>query len=202
MELKKKTLLKRHKIAIKKIEPMLKRGYFYLAGGTGLYYYLRHRHSVDLDFFTHKEIDLRDFRYYFEPEEIKLISSDTIHAKVENVNISFFVYPYSLLKSPLNFGSIKIASIEDILCMKINAIISRGSRKDFVDVYFIMETLKIKSEIAIKLFIKKFGEYDEIIIRKALTYFEDAEKEPEFPIIRKVNWDEIKKFFIKEFAKI
>ncbi len=91
MELKKKTLLKRHKQVIIKIEPILKKGAFYLAGGTTLYYYLRHRHSVDLDFFTQKEIDLRDFRSYFEQEEIKLISPDTIHAKVENGVIGFII---------------------------------------------------------------------------------------------------------------
>lgn len=202
MELKKKKLLKEHKKAIEKIGNMLKEGNFYLAGGTGVYYYLQHRHSVDLDFFTDKVIDFREFHHYFEPEEIKLLTKDTIHAKVENINLSFFQYPYLLLKPPNNLEMIKIASLEDILCMKANNIISRGSRKDFVDVYFIIKALKVGSDEVINLFKKKFGAYDELVIKKSLTYFEDAEKEPEFTTIKKINWEKIKNFFIKEFGKI
>jgi hypothetical protein len=86
--------------------------------------------------------------------------------------------------------------------MKVNAIILRGSRKDFIDVYFIMKSMKIKSNDVIKLFTKKFGKYDELIIRKALTYFEDADNEPKIPTLKKVSWNSIKNFFIKEFAKI
>uniref|UniRef100_A0A7V5XFB7 Nucleotidyl transferase AbiEii/AbiGii toxin family protein n=1 Tax=Thermodesulfobacterium geofontis TaxID=1295609 RepID=A0A7V5XFB7_9BACT len=202
MELKVKKLLKEHKEVVEKIFPVLEKGDFYLAGGTALYYYLKHRYSVDLDFFTQKDIDFREFYQNFSSEEIKTISKDTIHAKVKEVNVSFFFYPYPLLKTFLHLNSLKLASLEDILCMKINAIILRGSRKDFIDVYFIMKSLKMKSNEAIKLFVKKFGKYEELVIKKALTYFEDAEKEPEIPIFKKFSWNSIKNFFIKEFAKI
>ena len=202
MELKVKELLKEHKEVVEKIFPILEKGDFYLAGGTALYYYLKHRYSIDLDFFTQKNIDFREFHQNFLPEEIKTISKDTIHAKVKEVNVSFFFYPYPLLKMFSHLNSLKLASLEDILCMKINAIILRGSRKDFIDVYFIMKNLKMKSDEVIKLFVKKFGKYDELVIKKALTYFEDAEKEPEIPVFKKVSWNSIKKFFIKEFAKI
>ena len=202
MELKVKKLLKEHKEVAEKIFPVLEKGDFYLAGGTALYYYLKHRYSVDLDFFTQKDIDFREFYQNFSPEEIKMISKDTIYAKVKEVNVSFFFYPYPLLKPFLHLNSLKLASLEDILCMKINAIILRGSRKDFIDVYFIMKNLKIKSDEVIKLFVKKFGKYEELVIKKALTYFEDAEKEPEIPVFKKVSWNSIKNFFIKEFAKI
>jgi predicted nucleotidyltransferase component of viral defense system len=202
MGFKVKELLKEHKEVIEFLFPVLEKGDFYLAGGTALYYYLKHRYSVDLDFFTQKDIDFRVFYQNFSPREIKTISKDTIHAKVKEVNVSFFFYPYPFLKPCSNLDGLKVASLEDILCMKINAIILRGSRKDFVDVYFIMKNLKIKSHEAIKLFVKKSGKYDEMVIRKSLTYFEDAEKEPEIPLFKKAGWNSIKKFFIKEFARI
>lgn len=201
MELKKK-LLKKHKKSVEKIKVILEKGKFYLSEATAIYYYLKHRNSVDLDFFTNKEIDFREFSLYFEPEKIKLLTKDTIYAIVEKVNNSFFQYPYPLLKPPNNLDSIKVASLEDILCMKVNAIISRGSRKDFVDMFFIMNALKIRGDDVLNPFKKKFGHYDEIMIKKSLIYFNDAEKEPEFPLIKKANWKEIKNFFVKEFAKI
>lgn len=201
MELRKKELLKTHKKAIMKIDSILKEG-FYLAGGTAVYYYLNHRHSLDLDFFIDKEIDFRKFYRFFQPAEIKLISKDTLHTKLGKINISFFFHPYPLLKPLIDFDLVKIASLEDILCMKINAVISRGSRKVFVDIYFIMKHLNLKGNETIKLFIQKFGKYEELVIKKAITYFKDAEKEPEFPLIKKVEWKEVKKFFIKEFAML
>lgn len=57
MKFKKKELLKEHKEVIERIFPLLEKGDFYLAGGTALYYYLKHHYSVDLDFFTRKNID-------------------------------------------------------------------------------------------------------------------------------------------------
>ncbi|MFN4226525.1 MAG: nucleotidyl transferase AbiEii/AbiGii toxin family protein [Candidatus Ratteibacteria bacterium] len=195
-------LIRKHKKVIEKIYPVFEEGNFYLAGGTAVYYYLSHRYSIDLDFFTEKNIDFRKFQPNFLSQEIKLISENTIHAKVEGINLSFFHYPYPLLKPLQNLDLIKIASLEDILAMKISAIISRGSRKDFVDVYFIMKELKLSGDKAIEFFKKKFGNYDELVIKKSLTYFEDAEKEPEIPLLKKINWKEIKNFFVKEFAKI
>lgn len=198
----KKTLIKKHKEVVEKLKDFLEKWEFYLGGGTAVYYYLKHRNSIDLDFFTDKNLDFRNFKDYFLPNEISLISRDTIHVKVLNVNLSFFYFPYPLIKKWQKIGILKIASLEDILCMKINAIISRGSKKDFIDAYFIMRELGISSDEAILLYKKKFGEYNELIIRKAMIYFVDAEKEPEFPLIKKVKWEKVKKFFIAEFARL
>jgi len=140
MELKVKELLKEHKEVVDILFPVIEKGNFYLADGTALYYYLKHRYSIDLDFFTQEKIDLRDFIQYFSPEAIKTISKDTIHAKIKEVNV-----------------------------------------------YFIMKKLKIKSDEAIKLFVKKFGKYEENYNKKALAYFEDAEYEPEIPLLKKLS---------------
>jgi hypothetical protein len=95
------------------------------------------------------------------------------------------LYNYPLLKDFNYLDSIRLASLEDILCMKINAIILRGSKKDFIDIYFIMKKLKLKSRDVINLFVKKFGNYNELIIKKAITYFKDADNEPDIYIFKK-----------------
>lgn len=197
-----KTLLKEHKRAIKRIKPLIEEGEFYLAGGTAVFYYLNHRNSIDLDFFTFNEIDLRKYQKLFATSELNLISKDTLHAVAEGINVSFFYYPYSLLKPLTRLEIINIASLEDILCMKIGAVISRGSRKDFIDIYFIMKNLKINAKEAITLFKKKYGECNDILIRKAMVFFEDAEKEPEIATVKRVSWEKVKKFFEDNFAKL
>ncbi|MGC8928769.1 MAG: nucleotidyl transferase AbiEii/AbiGii toxin family protein, partial [Myxococcota bacterium] len=129
------------------------------------------------------------------------ISKKTIHSIIEDVNISFFYFPYPLLKPLIDFDNIKIADLEDILCMKVNAIIGRGSRKDFIDVYFIMKSLNIKLDDLFRLFQKKFGDYNTLIIKKAIIYFEDAENEPKFPLLKDVKWEKVKAFFIKKIKE-
>ncbi|MDT7880459.1 MAG: nucleotidyl transferase AbiEii/AbiGii toxin family protein [Candidatus Hydrothermia bacterium] len=181
-----------HRSAIEKIKNFIYEGEFYLAGGTAVYYYLKHRESIDLVFFTKK---------IFENFNVLSLSKDTVHLEIDEIKFSFFYYPYELLKPLLKFEIIKIASLEDILCMKVLAIIQRGSKKDFVDAYFIMNEIKIKPQQLIEMFSKKYGKINSLIIHKALTFFEDADKELELKMIKKVSWNEIKKFFIENFGK-
>jgi predicted nucleotidyltransferase component of viral defense system len=189
-----------HRKAVKHVLPFIEKGNFYLAGGTAVYYYLRHRKSLDLDFFTQKNFNFLQHQYLLHPHKIVYQSSDTIHAEVEGVKVSFFHYPYKLLK-PLNtIDGVPIAHLEDILCMKINAIINRGCRRDFIDVYFTLKELSLTPEKVIELFQEKFGAYNPLVICKALTHFEDAEKDPEPEMLKPVSWKEVKDFFIKNFG--
>ena len=89
---------------------------------------------------------------------------------------------------------IELASLKDILAMKTSAILQRGSKKDFVDVYFILKELKINCEQLIRIFQQKYGNFNPLIIKKALIYFEDADKEGELKMIKKISWDKIKKY--------
>ena len=198
----KEKLLPEHKKAIDEIFEFINNGSFYLSGGTGVYYYLEHRESIDLDFFTSLKFNFLKYQSLFKKYKVLFFSEDTIHTKIKDINMSFFYYPYPLLK-PLNYiEGIPIASLEDILCMKINAIIGRGSKRDFIDVFFIMKNLKMSAENCIEMFREKFGDYNPLIIYKAMNYFKDADKEPEVKMIKEVDWEEIKKFFRKEFSEI
>ena len=115
---------------------------FYLAGGTGLALLEGHRRSVDLDFFSRlNRLDADGRRELFSalqgvPEwRVTEVKQGTVHGTVGRVKVSFFWYPQKLLKPVLREGPLRIASREDIGLMKIGAIIGRGSRKDFADLY-------------------------------------------------------------------
>ena len=85
--------------------------------------------------------------------------------------------------------------------MKIAAISDRGAKKDFIDLYFI---IKIEKKLTLKecleLYDKKFNtlKQNKIHILKSLLYFEDAEKQAGIKMIKKVEWQEVVKFFIRE----
>lgn len=132
------------------------RGY-YLTGGTALSeFYLRHRYSDDLDFFTRRQDALEpDFEYIRE-----VLMSHGIEISSEDVGTvfsRFFVRPVGQHIEPLKIefardvpaimaparvhGQIIVDSFEDIAVNKICAILNREppEPKDFADLFFILE---------------------------------------------------------------
>lgn len=86
--------------------------------------------------------------------------------------------------------------------MKINEIIGKYCKKDFFDVYFILNELQISPQKCINFFIKKYGQYNPLIIYKAMIFFDDADKESELKLYIKIKWEDVKKFFINQFGKL
>jgi hypothetical protein len=100
-----------------------------------------------------------------------------------------------LLSDPIDEPYLKIASIEDIGCMKLSAITSRSVEKDYVDLYFILH--KIPLNDLLSKVEKKMPNLDRNLILKSLAYFDDIEPEE---IIYKNNQD-IGFAKIKEYLK-
>lgn len=178
---------------------------FYLAGGTALVIYFQHRYSEDFDFFG-EDFNIKTLRQKlnklikYENINFKILDEkeDTYIFSLNKIKISFFKYSYPIIR-PLNeLKGIKIASIEDIIAMKAVAIIQRGTRKDFFDIWYLIKRgFSIENIFAFAK--EKYKElFSPIIFLKALIYFEDAEKEQGFESV----WEEIKEFLIKEVKRL
>jgi predicted nucleotidyltransferase component of viral defense system len=199
---------KKQKSILPKLSFLKKFG-FYLAGGTALALQIKHRRSVDFDFYNPAEFNSEKILFIFQKENkrVTLIqrSKDTLIVKLNNVEASLFWYPYRLLKKLKETEYINLASIEDISCMKLIAIIQRGTKRDFVDLYFLIQCLGL--EKIFKLTAKKYPSFNKYLGLQAITYFADAEKEltgREINSFKKVTWQDIKKFLInqaKEYKK-
>lgn len=171
---------------------------YYLAGGTAVALNLGHRLSVDLDFFSPT------------PEKPTLIASalanagnldifqndeGTFNGSLNGVKLSFFLYPYRLLQDTDRFEGLSVAAFPDLVCMKLDAIASRGTKRDFVDLYFLLQKSNIDD--ALELFMKKFTTQNVPIthILKSLIYFGDAEAEGELQMKIDIDWETIKAYF-------
>lgn len=199
--------------------PILKN--FYLAGGTGCALWLNHRISVDLDFFTPKSFhpqNLMNKLVQLGRFKLEQKSEDTLDGEFNNTRIHFLSYPYPLLERPKNLMTIKdsiffktylgvirlkVAGLTDIGCMKIDAIATRGRKRDFVDLYFICQR-HCPLEKLLLAFTKKYRAtgYNLSHILKSLTYFADAEKDPMPKMLVKANWNTIKDYFLSETPKV
>ncbi len=190
-------LSKEQSSVLKLLCPIAKELGFYLAGGTAAALYLRHRRSIDLDWFSNSFKDPLWLAENLRSKDIKLkileFSAGTLHCKIKRIRVSFFEYTYPLLL-PLveckNFNCL-IASLDDIACMKLIAIAQRGSKKDFIDLYAICKKHKRLQELLL-LAKKKFNLQDISPIIFGLTYFEDADRERMPKMIWKTDWRKIK----------
>jgi len=201
------SVLDRRRIGLLKKLGFLKKHGFYLAGGTALALQINHRTSLDFDFYTEKEFDPRKLREKFDEEfeEVREIhiAEDTLGLEVDGIGISFFRYPYPLVKPLQKIESAYLASLEDIAAMKIIAISQKGKRRDFIDIYFLIKDFGLRK--IIDLTRKKYPMFNIYVGLQGLVYFKDADEDLEegrFRLLREVNWEEIKNHILKEVNKI
>lgn len=173
----------------------------YLAGGTGLALRFGHRLSVDLDFFIPGTFDEELFlqRLLQMPDAGGVIRApQTLHLAIHGVKVSFLGYAYPLLFGTAPFSGVSVADPRDIACMKVTAIASRGTKRDFVDLYAACERFGLGELLT--LFGRKYANtgYNRLHILKSLTYFADAEKDPMPHMLVPLEWSAVKRFFIDE----
>ncbi len=95
---------------------------------------------------------------------------------------------------------LRLASVQEIAAMKVRAIVGRGTRKDFVDLYFLLQQFSM-SDI-LNLFHKKYPDVNDFIAIRSLTYFEDAEQAP-MPFMHTSDlWDAMKAYIKKSVMEI
>lgn len=177
-----------------------------LAGGTGLAFLLGHRISEDLDFFRTDNLDLRDLHPVLArhgPYETLQESERTLTVLLQGTKLSFFRVRDPFIFEPQPYRFFSVASVEEIALMKLVAISSRGSRKDFADLYVILQqggTL----EAYFDMLPRKYGasRVNTYHILKSLTYFADAEKEPMPRMLVPFDWDKCKAFFVRQARTI
>lgn len=177
----------------------------YLAGGTALALRLGHRKSLDLDFFTPEKFDeqiilnkLQETGQY----KVRQTAWQTVKGRLFEISFSLFYYKYPIQDQTDDFLGINIASLKDIAAMKINAIEGRGSKRDFIDLYFLSQNFSLEEMLEfydLKYDCLKEHKYS---ILKSLNYFEDAESENPPQMIKEIDWNKIKDFFQKESKRL
>jgi predicted nucleotidyltransferase component of viral defense system len=165
-----------------------------LVGGTALALQLGHRISVDLDFFGIVPVDANELLKEFNAIDLKArldyTSKSIKQFTINNVKTDFVNYPYKWLESIKVEDGIILAGLHDIAAMKLEAITNRGTRRDFVDIYFLLKQFPIKQQL--ELYMQKYPDGSSFNVLRSLTYFDDAETAPMPKMFLNVSWDQIK----------
>ena len=200
------SVLNSKQVSLLKKLGFLKKYGFYLAGGTALALQIDHRTSLDFDFYTEKKFDPTIFQRLLERKfkEVILLqkAEGTLSVKIDGVATSFFQYPYPLIFPPIKYQNFPpLASKEDIAAMKVIAISDRGTKRDFIDIYFLLKEFSL--EEIMNFVKKKYPNFNIYVGLRGLTYFVDAEKRQKrkLYLTHFVSWGKIKKFLIGEVKK-
>lgn len=176
---------------------------FLLVGGTALALQIGHRNSVDLDFFGNSEIDTDIFRReiskYGESRVLKQ-SKNILILEVNGLKVDFVNYKYPIIAEPRVVDGIRLAAKQDIAAMKLNAISGRGSKKDFIDLYFLLKEFTLPEMI--EFYLQKYQDGSKFLVVKSLTYFEDAEEFDNPKMFKEFSWDNCKKIILQEVSKL
>ena len=178
----------------------------YLAGGSALALSFGHRLSVDFDFFTNDKFSSEEIVERLRTAgdfSVETILKDTILGLFNNIRFSLFYYSYPLLFSPIDFLQVKVADPKDIAAMKIAAVMDRGTKKDFIDLYFLSKR-GIRLDSCLEYYEKKYKALANNLysIITSLSYFVDAENSEMPVMVEKVEWNEVQTFFEKEAVRL
>ncbi len=169
---------------------------FFLVGGTALALQIDHRLSIDLDFFSIRPFDNQQMEAYLSEQygfHTDYVSTNTLKGFIQNVKVDFLTHAYPLVRSLLKEEGLRLASLEDIGAMKLNAIAHSGNRqKDFYDLFFLLEYHSLQD--LLEAYQIKYSNSNVMIPLKGITWFEDIDFEIEKPMLkRKVSFDLVRK---------
>lgn len=173
---------------------------FALGGGTSLALRFGHRLSVDLDFFTSREFVTGDL---FEDLEIHgatvmARSANSLSVDVDGIKLDLLRHGYAWLEPHERIGGVALVSLPDLVAMKLNAIANRGAKKDFHDVAALLDQFPLEQMLG--FFERKYPSADIFTVVRSLSWFEDAEMEPDPVSFVGLGWEQVKRKVRHEVA--
>ncbi len=175
---------------------------FYLAGGTALALQMGHRKSVDLDFFSqtdevHERTRQRVIHAVAEHggQVIENVDGNLV-LLMNDVRVGFFSYGYKLLEPFKQLENLNLASMLDIGLMKLDAVIGRGSRKDFIDLYVIAGQYPL--EELLQAGARKYPASRDFALMavESFVLFDNAERDVQPELMIDTAWEEVQEYFV------
>ena len=164
-----------------------------LVGGAALALHYGHRTSLDLDLFGswRPQPPLELVLAGCASHVMKVGGEESLQFfTVEDVKIDCVTYPYKWLRPAVESDGIRLADVPDIAAMKLAAVTNRGTRKDFVDVYFLLQKHSLQQ--LLDWYSEKFPDGNDYLVLRSLVYFEDAELDPMPNMLTPIVWEEIR----------
>ncbi len=164
-----------------------------LVGGTSLALQIGHRISVDLDLFgiiPEKKLEITTaLNTIWEVKTIHFTKNIAIYS-IDGIKVDIVNYPYPWLEKEIIDDELLLANKMDIAAMKLAAITGRGSKKDFIDIFFLLQEYSFKQML--EFYNQKYADGSTFLVLKSMAYFENADEELMPRMLKNIAWDEVK----------
>ena len=169
---------------------------FVLAGDTALALQLGHRKSADLDFFSTAPFDVRETARYLKDTHNATdlaASRNALHLDIGGIKTSFLSHPYPLAGPVRETNGLRLASLEDIGAMKLNAVVNNGQRlKDFIDIHFLLREKNLGQ--LLDVYTTKYADASPKTAKRSILYHEDIDFEANVELVGSdLKWAEVVK---------
>jgi len=176
---------------------------FNLVGGTSLALQYGHRSSIDIDLFgkvdfLNEELIDEDLKI-FDKVDKTTRSRVMIGYNINGVKVDIVKYQYPLIYPIQTIENIRLASPKDIAAMKCAAISGRGKRKDFYDLYEILQRHSLDD--ILHFYNKKYQDGNEFIVLRSINYFADAEEDEDPELYKNQSWEDVKRFINQKLSE-
>lgn len=183
----------------------------YLAGSAALALHLGHREVRDLDFMSAtnrlRPADRRDLLgelLEVDPgTRIETARDGFLYARLASgVAVRTYYYPYPLVDPVEDLGGVEIAALTDLGLMKLAAIISRGARRDFVDLHCLCRRMPLAE--LLERSPDKFGHVRDFPLQalKGLADLSQIEAEPMPALREELEWAEVEEWVTGEVRRL
>lgn len=176
---------------------------FRLVGGTALSLQEGHRLSDDIDLFCDHDFNNitleKQLKTYYSPNQLGYIKpvSFGIFCYIRDIKVDLMYWGDEFMNAAIEEDNIRMGDQEEILAMKLQAISSRASKKDFFDTAILFKKFSLEQGLA--FYEKKYPYHDPVGVIKNFTNFENAEKEPDPVLLNSPSWVEVKQIIVNQF---
>ena len=175
---------------------------FHLVGGTALSLMYGHRTSIDLDLFCvdkfNNDTIINSLEQAFQENlDVRTASHFGIFCFIGDVKVDIVRYPHPMIRPIQEVDGIRMYTPEEIIAMKVQAILGRGKKKDFWDVAELLQHYTVKDFI--NLHKEKYTTQNlYITVPQAITYFDDANDSEDPVSLKGQTWNTVKDFIQKK----
>lgn len=170
-----------------------------LVGGTSLALQYGHRSSIDIDLFgdfSCSPEELLDLLQKYGHVHVRKLAPTICLFEVNGIHVDIVRYKYPWIDNVICEDTIRMASPKDIAAMKVNAVEGRGTKKDFIDIYFLLQHYSL--EQILQFYREKYPEFSIFRALLSLTYFEDADPQMMPTMFENVSWENMKSYISKQ----
>ncbi len=176
-------------------------GNWFVIGGHAVRCFCPYRPSRDVDFGVRGARDLDALLAELARRgrvEILERAADTVHLRFEGLDVSVFVVP-----KLARLADERRLSVEGVLASKLHAIVDRGTRRDFFDLYVMLEVEQLGIAECLRAMRLVWGDdVNEPLLLRALTFFDDAEREAALPGEGRHDWATVREFFLERVGQL